>query len=421
MFRKRSNNPPTGIADRGQMPRRCERLGLPLWGILIAGLLIRVVLAVATPAWDAPDEYAHYWYIEQIAQNGSLPEGIPVEPAYEAFQSPLYYLVAAPLVALGGRQDTPSPDKIPPSGSLLLLRFLSVLFGVLTIIISYCLFGLLPGVNTDVRLWSTALVAFLPTYVGVTSSVNNDALVVLLSACCLLVVLNKKWSASRAFAGGLLGGLALLTKINAVVLLPVILFLAFNRTAADKSSPWHGIGPVLLGWLIGATILVTRNIIIYGDWLAINPGLESGWGLTVGNILRAIRNLGWSFWLAFGRTYHTVPGPIVYLLTALPLILISLWGWSRIHRQHRRLLLLIMLAVIPSIFGSLWYTLSYSPGTMTSWGKNLFPTLPLLAVFFVVGWRAALPRISWLIPAGGTLVMIAGCLWALGRMLSISG
>jgi hypothetical protein len=73
-----------------------------------------------------------------------------------------------------------------------------------------------------------------------------------------------------------------------------------------------------LGWLIPTLILVGRNYVDYGDPFSLNPGADRGFGLTLGNLVRAIRNLNWSFWLAFGHDYKTTPAPIVYLLTALP-------------------------------------------------------------------------------------------------------
>jgi len=385
-------------------------------GLLAAGFLIRVLFAFITPAWEAPDEYPHYWYAEQIALEGILPRSVHEFPAYEAYQPPLYYLAASVLIKLGDEKLAFSPEPMPPPQPLVLVRLLSVVFGVLTLWISFQLFGLIPGISSSVRLWGVGFMAFLPTFVGVNSSVNNDSLVVLLAALCLFFIIRKPWTARTAFIGGLLAGLALLTKINALALLPLVVFAAVYAADYRPSKAAQWLSLFFAGWMICAAVLLGRNVGLYGEVLALNPGAETGGGLALANAIRASRNLTWSFWLAFGRTYLLVLPPIVYVLTAFPLMLLAFYGWLRLQRQHRELMVMTLVAAASFVFGSLWYTFSYPPGTMTSWGKNVFPILPLLAIFLVLGWQASIRRFSGLVPGVGIGVMAAGCLWALIRL-----
>src|SRR3974377_348346 len=86
--------------------------------ILAVYLVLGVLYAVYTPAWQAPDEPAHYNYVRYLVQNGRFPvlqmgdypndylEQIKLEKfppnlsiapiRYESHQPPLYYLLAAP-------------------------------------------------------------------------------------------------------------------------------------------------------------------------------------------------------------------------------------------------------------------------------------------------------------------------------------
>ena len=109
---------------------------LILLGYLFAGALY----AIYTPAWQAPDEPAHFNYIRQVAQDGCCPR---IEPGdwqsdylaqltstrfapehldqldaiqYEDHHPPLYYLLASAVFKLS-------------AGDLTALRLLSVVLG----------------------------------------------------------------------------------------------------------------------------------------------------------------------------------------------------------------------------------------------------------------------------------------------------
>src|ERR1700738_4195072 len=90
--------------------------------IVLAFLIIGALYATKTPAWEVPDEPAHYNYVAQVALNGCCPtlqlgdwdndylnaiKAAKFSPAslngrlstirYEDHQPPLYYLLAAPV------------------------------------------------------------------------------------------------------------------------------------------------------------------------------------------------------------------------------------------------------------------------------------------------------------------------------------
>src|SRR5215831_5418114 len=97
-----------------------RRSSLILVAALVAYAGLAVTYAVGTPIWQAPDEPAHFNYVRQVAETGTLPElregdwdsdllsrvqngaleGIE-RIRYESWQPPLAYIVAAPVYLLG--------------------------------------------------------------------------------------------------------------------------------------------------------------------------------------------------------------------------------------------------------------------------------------------------------------------------------
>ncbi len=208
--------------------------------VLAAYALLGGLFAVRTPAWQAPDEPAHYNYIAQVAAGTLLPviaEGdwdnalleqlkserfapplLDALPSiqYEDHQPPLYYWLSAPVFALTG-------------GSLAALRLVSLVWGGVTLLFTWRIALLvLPG-QRRVAQAALALVAFLPQHLMIVSSVNNDALAGAVLAALLYACLRYRQDEGVGAARlGLLLGLAVLTKTTiyfmaAVVLLAVVL------------------------------------------------------------------------------------------------------------------------------------------------------------------------------------------------------
>ena len=119
-----------------------------LAAITIAFLCLGTLYAVLNPAWQVPDEPAHYNYVRHLVEQRGFPElrlgdydqaylgeitherfppDWPIDAIrYESHQPPLYYLLLAPVYALSG-------------GALLPLRLCSVLLAACTIVIAYAI------------------------------------------------------------------------------------------------------------------------------------------------------------------------------------------------------------------------------------------------------------------------------------------
>jgi 4-amino-4-deoxy-L-arabinose transferase-like glycosyltransferase len=204
-------------------------------------MLLYIVLAafyaIRTPAWQSPDEPAHYNYIAQVAANGCCPiiadgdwdqayldalraerfapallERLPAVQ-YEDHQPPLYYLLMSPFYALTG-------------GSLLALRLVTALFGLMVVINTYIVGVQLAPQRPLVAAGAALLVALLPQFVSISASVNNDAMswaLVGLGLVSGLAYLREESRDPLAEIGmGIIAGLGLLTKVNTLMLLPLL-------------------------------------------------------------------------------------------------------------------------------------------------------------------------------------------------------
>ncbi len=378
---------------------------------------MRLGFAMLVPAWHAPDEYAHYWVIERLATTRSFPLSSPEFPAYEAYQPPLYYVVAAGLFGALTAGATFSPEPALPGAGLLVLRLLSVLAGVLTVLFAYRFFAEIRELSRADRLLATLFSAFLPTFVGLTATVNNDAFVVLFSTLCLYFAVKQRGERRAAFWSGFWAGMALLTKMNALILIPVVLLLVLRRQDAPGALRLRWAVVFLSAWAVGAALLAVRNFMLYGHVLVLNPGAPMQWHFSFSSLIWALRNLAWSFWFAFGRTYEVVlPAPVYVIVVGL-FLLFALAGWKNVLSARSALPGNIFFAVSIATFASLYYTFSYPPGAMTSWGKNLYPVLVFAALFFAIGWNAVSNDRLKFFPFAAVVLFIAGDVLAVWMLL----
>ncbi|MDQ1301477.1 MAG: 2 protein, partial [Chloroflexota bacterium] len=266
-----------------------------LVAILILYTLLGVLFAARTPAWQAPDEPAHYNYVRFVATTGGFPilqmgdyphgyleeiksrkfpSDLGIEPIrYEFHQPPLYYTLLAPIYRL-------------TQGALLPLRLASALLGACVVALAYAIARRISPGRADLALGAAAFVAFLPQHLATVAQVGNDVLAELLFAAVLYLlvgrVLNtgvrRQGSGVRGqfvirhspFANlglGVLLGLILVTKTTAYIAVPLaggVLLWRWWQERAGLRRILMDIalvaGPMLaisLPWL-------ARNLAVYG-------------------------------------------------------------------------------------------------------------------------------------------------------------
>ena len=231
--------------------------------------------------FTAIDEEAHFSYVQQIAQHGSLPvlgktetslEGLALDQgvyprrttidpkhyglgglSYEAFQPPLYYASAVPaFYAVGNFRD-----------KVYAIR----LYGYLLLLVSVVLAARLArAVLADRWMigWSILLVFFtLPGVVVRCTTVGNLALAVPLTVLfgTELWIAWKRHSTGRLMLAGLLAGLCVLTQLELVLLLPVFaLVLVAEARRRRAARTW---APLVVALLI--PVVVTAPWFIFNE------------------------------------------------------------------------------------------------------------------------------------------------------------
>lgn len=264
------------------------------WGVLCVGVyvLLGLALIARVPLSLAPDESAHWEYIQHIATTRSLPVfsgAAPPNPGYEFHQPPLYYLLAAPawaLLSAGAQQYS--------------ARLVSLMCGALTVWLVLASARAMLGEGTVARR-AGILAALWPMHIAIGSSSNNDALAGLCCAALFwrLALLSKRAPEVRDGVWiGALCGLGLLSKSTTLtVSVAAVLGLwhlsrrAFSSVQSEQVQVLAGAAKTksvpqvlveaprlaepgrVLGAAFGAALVVcgwmlVRNTMLYGDALA---------------------------------------------------------------------------------------------------------------------------------------------------------
>ena len=431
--------------------------------ILLVYLAAGIQFARLTPAWQAPDEPAHYNYVRALATDLRLPElvpgcydqayldrlkaerfppDLPVDGiCYEFHQPPLYYLLAAPIYMVS-------------DGHLLALRLFSVMLGAGVVALAFFVARTIFPASPVIAYATMAIVAFVPMHVAILGSVNNDALAELILAA-ILWLLVRRVMRTRFGSGlsiwpdvglGLVLGLGLITKLTVYIAVPLIGLALFFANDNRTRSGW----PTILkqaGIIYGAALIIAapwyvRNALLYGGFDIFGQGRHDA--VVVGQLRTAdyIGQVGWpaylgnfaattfrSFWGQFGWMAVPMDRRTYQLLTILSLVAVAgLIGFaisiSRRPEAHsaadnpapsqKNALLLLAIAVGLMAAGYGWYNLRFTQFQ----GRYLFPALIPLACLFALGLtQMLLPRWRW-----GLVVAVAGGLiWVAMTSLQSGG
>jgi len=402
--------------------------------IVVAYAGIGALYAIYTPAWQAPDEPAHYNAIAQVATDGCCPViapgdwdsalleklkagGFPENAdlssiEYEDHQPPLYYLIGAAVFLATG-------------GSLLALRLMSVAMGTGAVIAAYVALARLYPRRKTLALSAAAFVAFLPQHVAILASVNNDSLGgmvlgILIVTCVTYagnpVRINVKGqseayplpSRPHAAALGGLAGVAFLTKLTlylpAVIIVAIAIIARWRVERRDKrwlatETAWAAGMALAFGalwWIRNITVygwpdlfgLARHNAVVVGqlrtaelaDQIGIWPYIQQ-YATTVFN----------SFFGQFG--WMGVPMPAATYYAILAFMLATLAGAAMLATRFRDRLedypsqgiaLGVMGgALLAGLVGLIQYNFTF----VQFQGRYLYPGLIPVAALVALGWQ----------------------------------
>lgn len=399
----------------------------PLRAVVLLELAAIVAFGTLTaarlPVFSPIDEAAHFSYVQYVAEEHRLPvlradkvspevlalqaglypetsgvrrpRGLANE-SYEAFQPPLYYLVAAPVFAITGNYR----DKV----TLLRLFDLALLLAA-----AVFMFKLARRAMEEEQLlaFGTGLLVLLTPGVLVRAVTVSTVALELLICCAFLYTL---WRADddgdgrRLALAGVLLGLALLTKLTLVFLVPLLLVVAVRHVRRVRTR----------ATLVAAGLSLLLPLLLLAPWIAFNLhhyGSPTGAAIARDMQKPVIDKEGTGYRVAYlGRDLPVLPDH-----TALPeewqlaaslrtatsrivealefievaivgpplLLLLSAPRWRR-SREAAFLLAPVALGVAALAIGSL----------VSDWPlvvpRYLFAVLPALAIFAALSWRRLL-------------------------------
>ena len=284
-----------------------------------------------------------------------------------------------------------------------LARLFSILLQSLTILATYLVGREMFPSRPAIRLGSLAFVAFLPQFLFVAGSVSNDNLVIPLTALLtwlwvrgLRTGLSIRW----AVAVGLLTGLAVLTKMSGLSLVPFCLAVTIGigwRQKAWKETALASAVILGVAALLASPVML-RNQMLYGEPTALRRMSEI-WGqhdppLSYAEAFREAPNVWTSFWARLGYGQIPVPNAIYLILAGVALLAgVGLVVWllrTRPRPAESLFWQVLLLSAIAATFTILVF--SYVRVSLTgSNGRFAFPALPAFATLLFLGLSAWLP------------------------------
>ncbi|MBN1889204.1 MAG: glycosyltransferase family 39 protein [Thermoflexales bacterium] len=288
-----------------------------------AGLIIATYMALALaysviiPPFEGLDEVEHFGVVRYVAERGRLPVQAQAgledyHVRQEASQPSLYYLLAGPLLRLSRisthdvqaylvanpyvtcgteavrsnkavLRHEPLGEAFPWRDTLLalhLLRALSIVLQAFTVAGVYAIARRAFPHRRGVPELATALTAFNPQFLIVASSVNNDNVatpVITWAVYVILLVVQEGLSSRRALLLGGLIGLAAISKLTGLLLVPLAAISIFNfqfsifkiqLSTVKNAAVAGGIMLLVAGWWY------LRNWQLYGDPTGLAPMLD---------------------------------------------------------------------------------------------------------------------------------------------------
>jgi hypothetical protein len=454
--------------------------------LLILFFLMGILYAFTTPPFEASDELWHYPMVRHLADGNPLPVQV-YDPALtgpwkqEASQPPLYYYAGAALTfwidtsdMAEVRQENPHVDNglITKDGNtnlvvhnpgvnlwqgtllaVRLVRLMSLLMGMVTVYLTYRIAHSAMPDRPEVALGAAAVNAFLPMFLFISGSVNNDNLAIMLASLALFIMIsivfrNDQKGLGKSIPGrwylitswiilGVVIGLALLTKEGTIGLLPIAWGTCFvvawmekegnENPSFGRTARWlllillQSIGYfliVLLPVILIAGWWYWRNVQLYGDWLGWSAFIavlgERAHPASITQLWGERRGFLMAYWGLFGGVNIPMPdwvytvfntllvfSVIGFLLAAfreiytwLQSVRCSWQGLQSVINNLMRFVVDHFSLIVALLFSSAVVIglIRWATTTWSSQGRLVFTALSALCTLFVLGLVGWMPQ-----------------------------
>ena len=333
-------SPATGDARPIEPPGR-KRPPAPLVALLLASVLLGLAWAVLVPAFNAPDENAHFAYVQSLGERFVLP-GDPSHPIFSQQQFQGADAVNSDQVAgqkfvkpewsraverdwKAGEADRPRDDgggataaaANPPaaylwdslgyraaaSGDLfdevLGARIAGLIWLPVTVLAVWLLAGEAFGRRRGAQLAAASVPALLPMVAFVSASITPDGMLYATWSLALWLgvrMLRRGISIPQVAALAGVVGLACVVKTTSFALVPAMAFAI--AVAAWRTRPWRVPALARFGVALAVPLLLTL-----GTWYVVARGQDRGAATQLTDAAGAATNFGefasylWQFYL----------------------------------------------------------------------------------------------------------------------------
>ncbi len=233
------------------------------WGVLTINNIARL------PASVGFDVAGHIEYIQRVAETGVIPFA---NEGWQMFQSPLYYIISAPLYK--ALVAWAPPESIRP-----VLRLIPFLCGALQVEVCYRALKLVFPGRDDLQAMGTVVGGLLPMNLYLSQTTGNEPMAGLFTGLAVVVVfsilLQSEKDSFRPFATlGLCLGLALLTKVTTILIVPPALLCLFVSAVLKRVE--IGRACLQLATVVGVATLIC-GWYYYRNWMVLGKPFVGGW------------------------------------------------------------------------------------------------------------------------------------------------
>lgn len=415
------------------------------FALLASYLVLALGFVRATPALEAPDEARHFAMALLLKETGALPRASAADRTIaeqEVTQAPLYYVLSAIVLRafdmsearayltmtpgfVAGRADLPGPrNMFTPRSTLevtnpevetaiVLLRLLSVALGLGVVLFTLLACRAFMPDAPRLSLMAAALVAFNPMFLFIHTSISNDCLLNVIAAGVVYGVVRTGHRAHTwpwAAAMGTVLGLAALTKLSGLVLVPPVLLYVFVRRDSLRGAATRA-GALLLAFAAVSGWWFVRNDALYGSFTASGIHTELA-GNSRGAVVPLALLFEWdgfvkSYWGVFGAFNIIYPDVVYRVFYGISLLLVAVAArglMERVRTPSSAEGIFLAALFVTNLVGVMYWT-SFLLGSQ---GRFLFPSLTALSLLAASG-AASLPR-AWQAGVGGASVgFLLGC------------
>jgi hypothetical protein len=234
------------------------------WCVLIANNLPKL------PGSMGMDVHGHLEYMQYLSANLALPLA---SDGWQMFQPPLYYAVSVLI-------SRPLLGWVSGDSVLLVLRLFPMLCGLAMVLLCHRVARAVFPERADLRTIATCVGALTPMGLALSQSLGNEPLAAVWSAWAIALSVEALRDPALAantrkqLTLGLVLGLALLTKVSVLVLVPPL--LAAGVSALRRSgAPWHAVA--LAAARVGGVCALVSGWYYIRNWIRLGHPFVGGW------------------------------------------------------------------------------------------------------------------------------------------------